>query len=430
MRHLRNVIGACLTVALLAACGAGNSGNASSTPMSVTPQIAARQTLTGPEQVLYRFMGGKDGANPIAGLTNVGGTLYGTTLGGGSGCGSSGCGTIFKLSTSGKETVLYRFKGSTDGANPEAGVIEMNGALYGSTANGGGTGCYDGGGCGTVFQMNPSGKGYHVLYRFKGGADGAYPFTGVIAKNGALYGVAYGGGGGSGCGTPNGACGTVYEVSTSGKQHVLYTFGGVADGANPLGLIEVGGAFYGVTTAGGGSGCGGGCGTVYEVSTSGKEHVLYSFSGGTDGADPQSILLNLNGALYGTTYVGGSSGCGGSGCGTVYEVNKSTGAERVLWSFAGSTGGENPSAGLTDVRGSLVGVTTAGGSSSTNAGTVFDVSTRGKFQLLYTFNSDADGKDPQSTLLDLNGTLYGTTYLGGGDGCGGSGCGTVFALTP
>jgi uncharacterized repeat protein (TIGR03803 family) len=111
-------------------------------------------------------------------------------------------------------------------------------------------------------------------------------------------------------------------------------------------------------------------------------------------------------------------------------VNKSTGAESVLSSFAASRDGEKPSAGLTDVKGLLVGVTTAGGSSSANAGTVFDVSTGGKFKLLYTFNGGADGKDPQSTLLNLNGTLYGTTYLGGGDGCDGSGCGTAFALTP
>jgi uncharacterized repeat protein (TIGR03803 family) len=104
-------------------------------------------------------------------------------------------------------------------------------------------------------------------------------------------------------------------------------------------------------------------------------------------------------------------------------VNKSTGAESVLSSFAASRDGEKPSAGLTDVKGLLVGVTTAGGSSSANAGTVFDVSTGGKFKLLYTFNGGADGKDPQSTLLNLNGTLYGTTYLGGGDGCDGSGCG-------
>ena len=111
---------------------------------------------TGAESVLYRFKGGKDGAKPSAGLIDVSGELYGpTTAGGGSGCGGGGCGTIYAVnSSSGTESVSYRFKGKTDGASPESTLTDLSGTFYGATYDGGGTGC-GGNGCGTIFEVTP-----------------------------------------------------------------------------------------------------------------------------------------------------------------------------------------------------------------------------------------------------------------------------------
>src|SRR5579863_8540260 len=440
-----NLIGACLSAAILAACGAGNNGLSSSTPVSVKSRMARQLPATSAEQVVYRFAGGTDGANPESVLVNVNGTLYGTTIFGGTGScsgssGASGCGTVFKVSTSGDESVLYRFKGGADGANPEmaTGLIATNDALYGTTANGGGSGCYDGGGCGTVFKLNLSGK-ETVLYRFKGTTDGAYPLTGVLARSGALYGVAYGGGGGSGCGSSAG-CGTVFKLSASGKERALYSFKGGTDGANPLSLIDVNGVFYGTTTGGGGTGCGGGgCGTAYKVSGStGAESVLHSFQGGSDGADPQSSLLEMNGAFFGTTYLGGGSECGGSGCGTVFELSASD-SEGVLWHFRNGPDPAKPGAGLIAVNGRMYGISNYGGfhgghcDLSGGCGTVFQVflaKSGYTGSTIYAFKGHSlDGAFPHANLLNVNGTIYGTTYQGDDYGCGGKGCGTVFRIT-
>jgi uncharacterized repeat protein (TIGR03803 family) len=116
-------------------------------------------------------------------------------------------------------------------------------------------------------------------------------------------------------------------------EGVIYSFGYGSDGANPdSSLINIGGTLYGTTYQGGGSGCVGGygCGTVFAVTTSGTESMLYSFGGGSDGEYPDGALLDVGGTLYGTTVDGGGPGCGGSGCGTVFAVTTS-GAEGVLY---------------------------------------------------------------------------------------------------
>ncbi len=187
-----------------------------------------------------------------------------------------------------------------------------------------------------------------------------------------LYGTTRFGGGAKG-----GCCGTVYSISAAGAEKVLYRFKGGADGASPQGdLIDVGGTLYGTTILGGGSGCysGAGCGTVYAVTTGGDEKVLYRFAGGSDGAGPQVGLIDVNDTLYGTTTSGGGSGCV-EGCGTVYSVS-TAGAERVLYSFAGGSDGMYPKA-LVSVKGTLYGATSLGGdggNSSNCCGTVFALS--------------------------------------------------------
>jgi uncharacterized repeat protein (TIGR03803 family) len=194
------------------------------------------------------------------------------------------------------------------------------------------------------------------------------------------------------------------------------------------------GALYGTTTEGGGLGsthlC---CGTVFSVTTTGKERVLHVFAGGSDGAYPQADLIDVDGTLYGTTTYGGAYGFG-----TVFSVT-TDGTEKVLYSFGGGSDGEYPSAGLIDVKGTLYGTTTYGGSSSWcnfgyGCGTLFSVTTTGAEQVLHAFaGGSADGANPHADLIDVNGTLYGTTFYGG-PSCkrhgGVRGCGTVFTFTP
>jgi uncharacterized repeat protein (TIGR03803 family) len=199
-------------------------------------------------------------------------------------------------------------------------LIDVNGTLYGAT---GGGGTHN---AGTIFSISTTGK-EKVLYSFSGGSDGLWPYGTLIDVNGTLYGTTYAGGSGS-CIVNNFkvGCGTVYSVSLSGRESVLYRFSGGSDGSNPYwGLTNVNGALYGTTPYGGGGKCKtsqspGGCGTVYEVTTSGSESVLHSFTSGTDGANPSSSLANVNGTLYGETRYGGVEQRGGEGRGTVYSL--------------------------------------------------------------------------------------------------------------
>jgi uncharacterized repeat protein (TIGR03803 family) len=209
--------------------------------------------------VVYAFKTSKDGAFPSGPLLSVHGTLYGTTSGGGSGR----CGTVFKVSTSGNESIVHAFSISGDGCNPAGGLAEINGVLYGVTSYDAGNRCK----CGAVFKLTTNGA-EKVIYRFKGGTDGeCCPFSGLIAFKGALYGTT--GSGGVGCSAFHG-CGTVFKVTTSGLEQVLYAFHGGTDGAGPqAGLLALKGALYGTTAGGGGYSCGYGgslsCGTVFKI---------------------------------------------------------------------------------------------------------------------------------------------------------------------
>jgi uncharacterized repeat protein (TIGR03803 family) len=273
---------------------------------------------------------------------------------------------VFAIATSGKETLLYSFgKDSGDGTGPGAGLINVNGTLYG-TASGGGANCNSMGGCGTVFTITPSGK-ETVLHSFGGSGDGIYPVAELINVKGTLYGTT----------TLGGASneGTVFAITTSGKETVLYSFkGGTEDGARPnAGLTNAKGTLYGTTSFGGDTvkGCNAGCGTVFAITTSGTETVLHSFGGSSDGAFPQAGLINVNSTLYGTTASAGANCSPSFACGTVFAVSMS-GTETVLHSFGGSGDGAYPLAGLIDVKGTLYGTTNFGGANA--AGTVFSLS--------------------------------------------------------
>jgi len=299
-------------------------------------------TTSGVEKVLHSFGSGNDGAFPVASLINVGGRLYGTTESGG-----LGHGTVFSVTTSGVEKLLHSFAGGSDGAFPLAGLVNVGGSLYGTTKVGGGNGCC--GGSGTVFKVTTSGT-ESVVYSFKGMPDGAFPAAGLIDVGGTLYGTTATGG--TYC--SNYGCGTVFSITTGGSENVLHSFGNGTDGKTPTaGLISVGGTLYGTTEGGGSYACKiafFGCGTVFSITTGGSEEVRHSFGNGTDGKFPTAGLINVGGTLYGTTSQGGRH----RAFGVVFSVSQS-GAEKVLHSFSTSGGGATTPNGLIDVDGTLYG---------------------------------------------------------------------------
>jgi uncharacterized repeat protein (TIGR03803 family) len=402
---------------MLAGCGGGSGTRLTPSSAGLTTQ---RTHVRPAYTVIYSFKGRTgDGAEPHAGLINVNGTLYGTTDYGGANCSRRGCGTVFSIATSGTENVLHSFGGAgeRDGKYPQAGLLNVKGTLYGTTYY---AGAYHPAGDGTVFAISASGK-ETVLHSFAGDrSDGALPEAGLIDVNGTLYGTTKGAG-------AHGV-GTVYAITTSGKETVLYSFGGSRDGADPEArLVNLKGTLYGTTYNGGRAHCRvtrDGCGTVFAITTSGKETVLHRFGGSGDGYFPLAGLIDVKGTLYGTTSIGGGNGLDCRfGCGTVFSITPS-GKETVLHEFGGSSGeGTNPAAGLINIKGTLYGTTFGGGTS--NAGTVFAITTSGKETVLYSFKGEPDGEYPQAGLLNVNGTLYGTTYNGGANGYG-----TVFSLSP
>ena len=306
------------------------------------------------------------------------------------------------------ESILYEFHGGNGGGRPDA-LTPINGTLYGTTEVGG-TSSY-----GVAFSITPSGK-EATLYSFLGGTDGAFPVGAMVAVNGTLYGITEVGGANNN--------GTVYAITSAGKEAVLYRFAGGSDGSNPVaGLTNVNGTLYGTTARGGTSGFG----TVFKITTSGNESVLYSFAGGSDGAAPYSSLINLNGTLYGTTTTGGGAS---GGDGTVFKITTS-GKETVLYRFAGGLDGAFPYSGLAVVSGTLYGTTTHGGGSTcfgTGCGIVFTITPSGKETVVYRFLGGSDGAVP-GNLISMNGAPYGTTSQGGGaTRCDHLGCGTVFTI--
>jgi len=372
-------------------------------------------------KVVYSFRGGSDGAQPGLSLRDRDGILYGVTGdGGGAGCGGAGCGTVFKLTGRGRETVLYRFAGGTDGYFPDGNVInDRRGNLYGTTYYGGNKRC-DGNGCGTVYKLATDGT-KTILHVFASGRDGALPLASLISVGGNLYGTTSQGGIRD-CGPYD--CGTVFKIDKNGKESVLHRFAGAADGsysASSL-IADSAGNLYGTTELGGSSSCNdSGCGTVFKLAPDGSETVLHAFLGGADGAGPTSSLLrDPSGNLYGTTGVGGGSSCMGYGCGIVFKVS-TDGKERVLYAFKGERDGNWPWGNLIiDAAGNLYGTADVGGD---GAGVVFEVAAYGTESVLHAFSGGDDGAQPNGLIVDRTGKLYGATVYGGTGGQG-----VVFSL--
>jgi len=436
--------------------------------------ILVSQSEAQTESVLYRFQGGSDGANPQASLiADSAGNLYGTTTyGGGSPLcvvfagKTAGCGTVFELSPNSSglwmETVLYRFEGGSDGGEPVAGlVMDGKGNLYGTTVYGGGSQC-NRTGCGTVFQLTPpasQGGAWTeaLLYSFQGGNDGSGPQGNLVFdQSGRLYGTTTTGGGSANC-PANGGCGTIFQLAppaVSGglwAETVLYSFNG-ATGALPFaGLaFDKKGNLYGTTYIGGVGPSGGTVFRAIPPTTSGSwtVKVLHSFQRGNDGGTVVAgVILDAAGNVYGTTLYGGGGRCyngGQFGCGTVFELSppstpSGAWSEDQIVTFPAGRDGRYPEGGLIfDGNGNLYGTTALGGGGGLY-GDVFQLTPPAQDggswtrNVLYDFQGGSDGRNPQGSLLLMGGLLYGTTNIGGDVACsvnGGQGCGTIFKVIP
>jgi uncharacterized repeat protein (TIGR03803 family) len=379
--------------------------------------MAAAPTTQGQTfSVLYSFPAEVVGYRPDSLIRDAAGNLYGTTYYGGA---KSSEGVVFKVDTSGKETVLYRFTGP-DGNGPDGVVGDAAGNLYGATSFGG-SGCPDQNGCGTVFKLDANGN-ETVLHRFGSSrGDGTFPTAGVVRDaSGNLYGTTYTGGVLTLCEV---GCGTVFKVDASGNETVLHRFTGGPDAAGPYGGViqDAAGNLYGTTQAR----------TVFKLAASGKFTVLHTLNEAEGCYPSASLFRDAAGNLYGTT-----SGCGEFGGGTVFKVEPS-GQTTVLYNFTGGTDGGSPSGPVVqDKAGNLYGSTGFGGdltslcaevNNTPGCGVVFKIDTAGHYTVLHAFNG-LDGQwSYYGVIQDPEGNLYGTTAQGGVPTCF---CGVVFKVTP
>jgi uncharacterized repeat protein (TIGR03803 family) len=401
--------------------------------IAITVLLAPGAVAQSKYKTLYRSKGGKDGESIYAGLIfDQKGNLYGATTVGGAG----GVGTVFNLTSkangSWTESVIYSFLGYTDGSYPYASLIfDRQGNLYATAAVGGAQNI------GAVFKLVPNAGGgwtESVIYSFLGGKDGSNPYASLIFdQRGNLYGT-------TGTGGSLGS-GTVFKLTPnadgSWDESVLYSFIGGEDGDRPLAslIMDAAGNLYGTTAFGGGAKNSCGCGVVFELMPNADgtwtESVLYRFTGGRDGGNPDAgLIFDQAGNLYGTAEVGGKC------CGVVFKLMRQTDGswvESVLHGFSGPDGDE-PAAGLIfDAAGNLYGTTVLGGDLSlcggNGCGVVFKLvpNSNGKWTetVLHRF-LDRPGAFPYAGLIfDASGNLYGTTF-----GDGNSTLGSVFEITP
>jgi uncharacterized repeat protein (TIGR03803 family) len=361
--------------------------------------------------IIHNFVGfPSDGQWPYAGLLQASdGNFYGTTSGGGA-YGGYEYGTVFKITPSGTLTVLHSFN-SADGDNPLAGLVQgSDGNFYGTTYYGGANEH------GTVFKITPDGTPT-TLYSFCSQSrcsDGSQPHAGLVqGRDGNFYGTTEGGGI---LNNECGGCGTVFQITPSGALTTLYSFcsqSNCTDGYILLaGLVQgTDGNFYGTTTYGGANGD---WGTVFKITLSGTLTTLHSFSG-SDGVWPFAGLVQAgDGNFYGTTLGGGANGQG-----TVFKITPG-GTVATLYSFCSQNNcsdGANPQAGLVQATdGNFYGTTYAGGPS--DYGTVFKITPNGTLVTLHSFGG-GDGARPSGAVIQAtDGNFYGTTSGGGANNDG------------
>jgi uncharacterized repeat protein (TIGR03803 family) len=383
-------------------------------------------------QVLHNFAGGaSDGSNSSTKLTfDANGNLFGETyLGGaGTGCGSAGCGIAYSLSPKNghwREKAFYSFSSSDGSGNNTAGtlVVGPHGVVYGVQRSGGDGSCN----CGYVYQLAPRGGIWTqtILHTFSGPPNDGQSGSSGLAEDAAgnLYGTSSNGG--------EAGAGTVFELSPSGggtwAYNVIYQFGNIPDASVPEGplAIDRSGNIYGVAYAGGIYDAG----AVFKLSPSAgswTETILSNFTlDAGQNPGPYGIALGPGGVLYGTTNNGGEYNVG-----TVYELTPASGVwdRTVLYTFTGGPDGAYPTGGVAvGPNGAIYGAISAAG--SYNDGNVFElVESHGAWQLieLHQFTGGNDGSFPnQGVTLDKLGNLYGVTVQGGTHGLG-----TIFEITP
>jgi uncharacterized repeat protein (TIGR03803 family) len=315
--------------------------------------------------------------------------------------------------------------------NVNAGGLPQGGLLLDTEDNlyGTATVAGPGGGAGTVFKFATNST-LKALHSFGFEEDGSHPESRLVTINGDLYGVTLDGG-------------TIYKMTKGGTETILYRFTGGADGSLPENIIrDSAGNLYGIAAGGGGQvKCAGqnGCGTVWKFDTFGVFTVLYTFTGGIDGGIPlgRLILDAGDGSLRGTTEVGGDPTCD---CGVVFRVD-SSGNETVIHKFFGHGGGGEPSTGLLDVDGTLYGTTGFGGDLTCNppygCGVLYQIGKTGRYTVLHRFAGAATGDGAYNAIgalsLGADGSIYGATWYGGTGACTTGavpGCGVIFKYTP
>jgi uncharacterized repeat protein (TIGR03803 family) len=363
-------------------------------------QPSSAQTFT----VLHEFAGvPNDGSGPRGGLVrDSAGNFFGTTFSGG----AVGEGTLFKMTPAGRESTLFSFSNS-DGSFPASSLVfDAAGNMYGTADEGPG-------GAGVLFQVAKDGTEV-IFHAFQGGQNSvaAVPSGGVVKDAaGNFYGATLLGGLGFG---------TIYRVDPTGNLRVLYNFQGRADGASPQGPLvrDANGNIFGAALEKGS----GGAGTIFKLASNGTLTVLHSFTGSRDGKAPQGgLLLDGAGNLFGSTFAGGDTGNG-----TIFEIAK-IGGFRRLHTFSGATDGTNPNGTLIrDATGNTYGTAQLGGALS--LGTVFKLTPAGQLIVLHSFTGEDDGATPFSGVLrDAAGNIFGTAeqnFLIDQRG------GTVFKITP
>lgn len=373
------------------------------------------------EVILHQFTGGRDGLYPDGYLAfDASGNIYGTAQGGGSlsYCSGKGCGVVFKLtptSTGGwTESVIHAFTGGYWGGRPQSGVIfDKAGNLYGTTFSGGNTrsSCQTGG-CGVVYELSPASTGWKetVIHSFTGqSADGSNPAAGLVFDaQGNLYGTTFGGG--------TGSEGVLFELSPTGTgtwtENILVSFTG-PDGANPNQLlIDSAGNLYGSAPYGGYTING----IVFQMVQSAGSwtmNTLYTFTSSPDVDIPSSIAMDASGNIYGTANQGGADKYYGG----VFELNPSASLpwpETVIYSFTNGTDGETPFGNaVVDSKGNVFATAAFGGAGK--CGTLIELSPSSSGwteKVVLSFNC-TDGKTPQNLTLDSAGNVYGSTLYGG-----------------
>ena len=366
-------------------------------------EVARHSDGTWSGSTLYSFGGAPDGAFPVAPLVfDSNGHLFGITQSGGmyAAVCNLGCGTVFELvrnSTGGgwTEKVLYRFLGGSDGATPTSKLVsDKQGNLYGTTQQGGSLSlCPPNNilvGCGTVFELSPNADGSwseSILYRFQGGLDGLFPRGVIFDGAGNLVGTSDGG---LSCDAylTGASCGVIFQLhptSTGWVKSARYQFQGGTNGFSPQGRVTLGpsGTLYGTTEFGGAGTVSPGYGTVFQLtrrpSGGWKESVLHSFTGLLDGCYPSSdVTLDSAGNPYGLASSCGSTTVVSSPGGTAFKLTPSSGGwtETTLASFQDPNIGQQPRGDLVfDLNGNLYGGLSIGGSNtcSIGCGAIFEI---------------------------------------------------------